>query len=64
LRSVAAARPAAATTVSVTDLVCPGGVCGPIQGDTLVRYDGVHFTIAFSRYLVPALMRRIGLADG
>ncbi len=64
LRSVAAARPGSARTVSVTDLVCPGGVCGAVQGDTLVRYDGVHYTIRFSRYLVPILMRRIGPIAG
>jgi peptidoglycan/LPS O-acetylase OafA/YrhL len=60
LRSVAADRPASAMTVSVTDLVCPNGVCSAIHGDTLVRYDGVHYTIPFSRYLVPYLMARIG----
>ena len=64
LRSVAAARPASASTVSVTDVVCPGGVCSPLHGDTLVRFDGVHYTVRFTRQLVPTLIQRLGLATG
>jgi hypothetical protein len=62
LRSVAAARPEAASTVSVTDVICPQGHCGPLQGGMLVRGDGVHYSVPFSRYLVPILMRRIGVS--
>jgi peptidoglycan/LPS O-acetylase OafA/YrhL len=62
LRSVAQARPDVASTVSLTDVICPNGACGPLQGDVLVRYDGVHYSIPFARELVPVLMSRIGLS--
>ena len=62
LRSVAAARPSTAGTVSVTDLLCPGGRCLPVQDGMLKRTDGVHYTVRFSRYLVPILLRRIGIS--
>jgi hypothetical protein len=51
--------------VSITDVVCPGGVCGALDGGTggtIIRYDGVHYSIPFSRKLVPILMRRIGIS--
>jgi peptidoglycan/LPS O-acetylase OafA/YrhL len=62
LRSVAAARPESSSTVSVTDLICPQGHCGPVQNGMLVRTDGVHYSIPFSRYLVPELLRRSGVS--
>ncbi len=61
LRSVATARPRTASTVTVTDLLCPGGRCLPVRDGMLMRTDGVHYTVRFSRYLVPILMRRIGV---
>ena len=61
LRSVAAIRPASARTVSVTDLVCPGGACTALKNGTLIRYDGVHYTPGFSRYLTPILLQRMDL---
>jgi len=61
LRSVAAARPQAARTVSIADLVCPGGNCYPVRDGMLIRYDGVHYTVPFSRYLTPILLQRIGV---
>jgi hypothetical protein len=64
LRSAAAARPLSASTVAIDDLVCPNGVCSPLQGDMLVRFDGVHYTTRFSRYLVPILIQRLGLVNG
>jgi peptidoglycan/LPS O-acetylase OafA/YrhL len=64
LRSVAAARPGVAATVSVTDVICPNGHCGPVQHGVLVRIDGVHYSIPFSRQLVPTLIQRIGLGAG
>jgi peptidoglycan/LPS O-acetylase OafA/YrhL len=63
LRTVAAARPASARTVSMTDVICPGGSCYPVQDGMLIRYDGVHYTTAFSRYLTPILLARIGVPD-
>jgi peptidoglycan/LPS O-acetylase OafA/YrhL len=62
LRSVAVARPGTASTVSVTDLLCPDGRCAPVQDGMLRRTDGVHYTVRFSHYLVPILMRRIGVS--
>jgi peptidoglycan/LPS O-acetylase OafA/YrhL len=61
LRSVAAARPARARTVSVTDVICPDGDCAAVRDGRLIRYDGVHYTAGFSRYLTPILLRRAGV---
>ena len=61
LRSVAAARPQVASTVSVTDLLCPDGRCLALRGDTVVRVDGVHYSIPFSKQLVPVLLQRAGI---
>jgi len=59
LRSVAAIRPASARTVSATDLICPDGACTALKNGTLIRYDGVHYTPGFSRYLTPILLERM-----
>jgi hypothetical protein len=61
LRSVAAQRPKAARTVSIADLTCPGGDCYPVRDGMLIRYDGVHYTVPFSRYLTPILLSRVGV---
>ncbi|MFI7588197.1 acyltransferase family protein [Spongisporangium articulatum] len=63
LRSVAEARPDAASTVSVTDVICPGGSCAAIRDGLLIRGDGVHYSVGFSKQLVPVLMRRAGVAS-
>jgi peptidoglycan/LPS O-acetylase OafA/YrhL len=63
LRATAAARPKTASTISITDVLCPGGHCGPVLNGMLVRNDGVHYTIPFSRYLVPIIMQRIAAAQ-
>ena len=61
LQAVAADYPGVASTVSVTDLICPQGRCAALQGDLLVRRDGVHYSIGFARRLVPELLRRSGV---
>jgi peptidoglycan/LPS O-acetylase OafA/YrhL len=61
LRSVAQSRPELATTVSLTDVICPGGACQALSGNMVIRSDGVHYPPYFSRRLVPVLMQRIGL---
>jgi peptidoglycan/LPS O-acetylase OafA/YrhL len=61
LRQVASRSEGTAATVSVTDLLCPGGRCDAVQNGRLVRIDGVHVTATFSRELAPALLSR---ADG
>ena len=44
--------------VSVTDGLCPGGRCPALRDGMLVRVDVVHFSVPFSRRLVPILMDR------
>jgi hypothetical protein len=61
LREVAASRPATASTVSVTDLVCPDGSCPAVIDGTLVRTDGLHYSLQFARRLAPTLLQRAGV---
>ena len=47
------------TTVSLDDILCPRhGRCPPLINGILARYDGVHFTSAFSREVVPEIVSR------
>ncbi len=62
LREVARQRPDVATTVDVSDVLCPDGSCAAVQHGRVVRGDGVHVTAAFSRVLAPVLLRRVDLA--
>jgi peptidoglycan/LPS O-acetylase OafA/YrhL len=65
MQSVADARPRTARTVDVDDVVCPDGTvdgqCSALTGQTLIRVDGVHYSIPFARKLVPVIMQRAGL---
>ena len=63
LHAVVTARPGTASTVSVTDVLCPEGRCLPIRDGTLMRSDGIHYTVQFSRQLVPILLQRIGISS-
>jgi peptidoglycan/LPS O-acetylase OafA/YrhL/O-antigen ligase len=49
------------TVVSIADVVCPGGPCPGIIRGTVVRYDGIHFSGAYSRTLVPVILKRAQL---
>lgn len=65
LRSLVAADPGhrgTASTVSVTDVICPDGYCGPLRNGMLIRTDGIHYSIPFARYLAPILLNRGGVA--
>ena len=48
-RETEAARLTGAAIVDMTDVVCPGKVCPPIIGDTLVYRDHHHLTATFVR---------------
>jgi peptidoglycan/LPS O-acetylase OafA/YrhL len=61
LREVAASRPDLASTVSITDLLCTDGRCPAVKNGTLLRTDGLHYSIQFSRQLVPTLLQRAGV---
>ncbi|HET7477408.1 MAG TPA: acyltransferase family protein [Dermatophilaceae bacterium] len=56
LRQVADGSHGAAVLVDAADLVCPERRCAALAGDTVVRYDGVHYTAAYARMLLPRLM--------
>ena len=65
LHEVARRRPGLATTVSITDLLCPRGSCAALQDGRVVRPDGVHVSAEYSRQLAPVLLARLdsALAD-
>jgi hypothetical protein len=51
------------TLVSTDDIVCPGGSCPSVIGETVIRYDTLHYSERFSRTLVPSILdraRRLG----
>ena len=54
--AAAARRPGRSSVIDLTDVVCPGGTCGPMADGVLVRTDGVHYSTAFSRLLAPVLL--------
>lgn len=62
LRDVAAARPGLVGIVSVTDVLCPRGRCGPIRDGVIMRVDGVHYSREFAQVIAPLLLRRAGVA--
>jgi hypothetical protein len=47
------------STVSVTDAICPNGVCAPEVNGMMVRLDGLHFTPAASVWLAPVFFQRL-----
>jgi hypothetical protein len=47
------------STVSITDAICPGGVCVPVVDGMVIRYDGNHFTAAAAEWLAPTLYRQL-----
>jgi peptidoglycan/LPS O-acetylase OafA/YrhL len=59
LRSVVAGFPGRADVVSLTPVICPDARCPLSLHGVLIRYDGIHFTTAASRWLVPVLFREI-----
>jgi peptidoglycan/LPS O-acetylase OafA/YrhL len=68
LRDVAAAMPGV-STVSIDDLVCPAGRCPAVTdstgtGATVIRTDGVHLSLDYSRRIGPEVLHRIEAAAG
>jgi peptidoglycan/LPS O-acetylase OafA/YrhL len=47
------------STISMTNVLCPQGVCQPEIDGILMRYDGVHFSPAGSEWLAPLLYQRL-----
>ncbi|MGZ4450536.1 acyltransferase family protein [Oryzihumus sp.] len=62
LRQVAASSHGRAVVVDVDDLVCPGGQCQALQDGTVVRSDGVHWTVAYAQRLAPVVLARADAA--
>ena len=46
-------------TISLTDIVCPGGECPLMINGVVARYDGGHLTGTMSEYLSSSLDRRL-----
>jgi lysophospholipase L1-like esterase len=47
------------STISVTDVVCPDGLCSPEVDGIQIRYDGLHFSPAGAGWLAPSLYQRL-----
>jgi peptidoglycan/LPS O-acetylase OafA/YrhL/O-antigen ligase len=66
VRRAAAGSRGRVALVSVDDVVCPdAGRCPAMLDGSIVRYDSIHYSDAFSRELVPAVLaraRRLGVA--
>ncbi len=46
--------------IQLGDIVCPGGgPCTSWQGNTLMRWDGIHYTRPGSRLVVAAIIRKL-----
>jgi hypothetical protein len=61
LQQVVADNPGRARMISLTDVACPDGSCPAMIDGTMVRRDGVHYTLPFSQQLGPVLLDRLGL---
>jgi len=61
LRRVARSVPGV-STMSITAALCPAGVCGWDLDGMVLRFDGLHFTLDASRWLVPALGQQLTAA--
>ncbi|HTI38527.1 MAG TPA: acyltransferase family protein [Vicinamibacterales bacterium] len=46
-------------TLSITDTLCPGGVCAWDIDGLVLRFDGLHFTPDASRWLAPLLLHEL-----
>jgi peptidoglycan/LPS O-acetylase OafA/YrhL/lysophospholipase L1-like esterase len=42
-------------SMSITDVVCPGGFCAPLVNGQVVRWDGTHFTGPGALLVAPSL---------
>ena len=62
LRAATQSRPDDASLVSLTDVLCPGGRCPAVIGNTIVRNDGTHYSINFAQRLAPILLQRAGVS--
>jgi len=58
LRGVAARTPDVAT-ISITDAICPNGVCVAKINGILLRFDGLHFTSTAAVWLAPFIYREL-----
>ncbi|MEX5302113.1 acyltransferase family protein [Kocuria sabuli] len=47
------------TSLDLTDLICPGGLCRPVVGNVYVFFDPHHLTWTYTRTMAPALEERL-----
>jgi peptidoglycan/LPS O-acetylase OafA/YrhL len=50
------------STLSITDALCPAGVCTWDINGMVLRFDGLHFTPETSRWLAPTILQRLSTA--
>jgi hypothetical protein len=54
-----AGRVPGVSTISITDTICPGGVCVAELNGIVLRYDGQHFTAPAARWLAPLMYAQL-----
>ncbi len=47
------------TSLDLTDLICPEGVCRPVVGNVYVFFDPHHLTWTYARTMAPAVEERL-----
>ncbi|MFI7495280.1 acyltransferase family protein [Kocuria sp. M4R2S49] len=47
------------TSLDLTDLICPDGLCRPVVGNAYVFFDPHHLTWTYARTMAPALEERL-----
>ncbi|GEO93878.1 acyltransferase family protein [Kocuria turfanensis] len=52
------------TSLDLTDLICPEGLCRPVVGNAFVFFDPHHLTWTYARTMAPALEERLLGAAG
>jgi SGNH domain-containing protein len=61
-RRVSAVLGPQGATISIIDLICPGGTCVPEVSGRIIRFDGLHFTAPAGRWLAPSIYERLAAA--
>jgi len=47
------------TTFSITDALCPNGICRAVQQGVILRYDRQHFSEPGAEWIAPRIYRQL-----
>ncbi|MEA5453352.1 hypothetical protein SPF06_01330 [Sinomonas sp. JGH33] len=64
LAAFAAQHPDHFAAIDMTDLICPGGVCSGVIGNTYVNIDDKHLTRTYAASMSSSLGERLFAATG